>query len=129
MNCNDRIELQVPECIDIRMQTIANEGLMVRVVNSLNQIKYFPVESDYNGNFTLVISQGASFDESFDTSFDSYNVNTGSFINRFNQYIISVFYAGTNTRIPLKVNNVNHDEVILKVFHQIDCDLVLFNAY
>jgi len=129
MNCVDKYTFDVPECIDIQMQSVANEGLMIKVINSLNQIKYFPVNSDYNGNFVLVISQGAAFDESFDASFDNTNVNTGSFLNRFNQYTVSAYYAGTNTKVNLKVNDVEYPEVILKIYHQIDCDLVNFHAF
>jgi len=129
MNCVDKYTFDVPECIDIQMQSVANEGLMIKVINSLNQIKYFPVESDYNGNFTLVISQGAAFDESFDESFDSSAVNVGAFINRFNQYTVSAYYAGTNTKVNLKVSDVEYPEVLLKVFQQIDCDLTTFPAF
>jgi len=108
MSCVDRYTFEVPECIDIKMQSIANEALMVRVKNSLNQVKYYPVTTDYNGNFLLTDPK---------------------FFTRFNEYIVSAFYAGTNTKVNLKVQDTDYQEVLIKIHQQKDCDLTTFPAY
>jgi hypothetical protein len=105
MNCTYK-ELLVPECVNLELKSVTDEDLNVKVVNSLNQVKYYPVVSDYAGVFTLEVDDFISF----------------------GQYTLSVQYR---TGVPAKLiyDGEYYDELVIQCEKTINFDLPTYIVY